>query len=237
MIGHCTLLIEINGRKIVTDPYFALSTRHPFYRRLAPPAKTQADLADADLILVSHTHWDHIDSEYFCLLPDTVPVIVPQEAESQLKRQGAKTTVGMNAWDRQHFGDITITAVPASHRTAFQTRGVPAIGFVIQGQVYFAGDTFYHPFMAQIGQQFQLDVALIPVTTYLIPMTMDCKGAVRAVQALRPSVVIPIHLGIRPRLPLIFGGKHSPERLLRHLSEAGAQVQVVILEEGGSYDY
>ena len=104
----------------------------------------------------------------------------------------------MSLQEEKRFGAITITAVQALHIAA-------TIGYVIQSEgksVYFAGDTYYRPFMKNIGQRFQLDLALMPVTTFRVPMTMGEKSAVHAVRDLKPAIVIPIHLGIRPRSEL-----------------------------------
>ena len=70
IIGHNTVLIETNGLRILTDPYFG-STGNAVYMRLQPPVKTREDLLDIDLALVSHNHWDHIDSQFFHMLPAT----------------------------------------------------------------------------------------------------------------------------------------------------------------------
>ena len=80
--------------------------------------------------------------------------------------------------------------------------GLPG-GFVIEAegkQIYFAGDTYFGGFMKEIAARFRLDLALMPVTTFRIPMTMGEKGAARAVEVLGPRTVIPIHLGIQPAL-------------------------------------
>ena len=109
-------------------------------------------------------------------------------------------------------------------------------GFIITSegkQVYFAGDTFYAPFMAEVGRRFKLDVALIPVTTFRIPMTMGEKQAVRAVQELKPRLVIPIHLGVQPRSPLL-RTNHTPEGFIRRLREAGLETDVALLQIGES---
>jgi L-ascorbate metabolism protein UlaG (beta-lactamase superfamily) len=137
----------------------------------------------------------------------------------------------MRAWETRRFGSVEVTAVPALHMAV-------TLGFVIRGgseRVYFAGDTFYRPFMAEIGKRFQLDLALIPVTTFRIPMTMGEKGAVRAVQDLKPSTVIPIHLGLQPRSPLMRTG-HSPEGFRSRLREAGLATTVVILRDGEGWE-
>ena len=143
---------------------------------------------------------------------------------------GGRNVTGIKKWDSISLGEITITAVPALHLTA-------TVGYVLQSenkQVYFAGDTFYRPFMQDIGGRFQLDVALMPVTTYRIPMTMGEKQAVQAVQALKPAVVIPIHLGLKPRSPLLRTAQ-TPEHFAQRLEETGTTSKVVILREGESY--
>lgn len=230
MIGHCTVLIETAGKTIITDPYFN-SDDSLVYERITPPAKTREQLRDVDLVLLSHNHWDHKDDQYLHILSNGTPVVTPKQVKQIIKSQGAKKVVGIRSWETRHFGQIAVTAVPALHM-------VSAIGFIIQSegkQVYFAGDTYYHAFMQRIGRRFQLDVALMPVTTYRIPMTMDCKSAVRAVQAIEPKVVIPIHLGIRPRFPLLRTGQ-TPEDFIQQLGKVGLDTKVVILKEGQSWE-
>jgi L-ascorbate metabolism protein UlaG (beta-lactamase superfamily) len=145
--------------------------------------------------------------------------------------KGAKNVVGLGKWELKQFGDVRVTAVPAAHIAV--TRG-----FVVEVEdkrIYFAGDTYYRAFMKEIGKKFALDVALLPVTTYRIPMTMGEKSAVRAVDALSPKTVIPIHLGITPRNPLLRSGE-SPEGFMKRLRDAGSKTEVRILREGESWE-
>jgi L-ascorbate metabolism protein UlaG (beta-lactamase superfamily) len=88
--------------------------------------------------------------------------------------------------------------------------------------------------MAEIGKRWRLDAALIPVTTFRIPMTMDEKGAVRAVQALNPDAVLPIHSAVTPRSPLL-RTNHTPQGFERRLRQAGVETEVVVLREGESW--
>ena len=229
MVGHSTVLIESEGKRIVTDPYFG-TWGHVAYKRLAPPARTRDEMRDVDLVLISHNHWDHTDNKYLGLLSDETPVIAPSWMTWALKLRGAKNVVGGKAWESQRFGEIVVTTVPALHVTV-------SVGFVIQAggkQAYFAGDTYYRPFMDEIGRRFRLDVALIPVTTYRIPMTMGEKSAVRAVQVLKPATVIPIHMGVTPRSPLL-RTDHTPEGFVRRIQEAGLKAKVVVLREGETW--
>lgn len=229
MIGHSTVLLESERGRILTDPYFG-TWGNPAYRRLAPPARSREDLRNVDLVLVSHNHWDHTDGRYFRSLPPATTVVAPRRAAWLTRLRGARRLVGMKPWEERTLGAFEIAAVPARHMAA-------TTGFVVRDgetRIYFAGDTYHGPFMERIGRQFDIDVALIPVTTYRIPMTMGEKGAVRAVRDLRPSVVIPIHLGLRPRSPLLRTG-HTPEGFARRLAGDGLRSEVVVLREGESW--
>jgi L-ascorbate metabolism protein UlaG (beta-lactamase superfamily) len=229
MIGHSTVLMESNGSKILTDPYFGV-WGNPAYKRLSPPAKRREELRDVDLVLISHNHWDHIDGRFLRSLVPATTVVAPRRSAWLTKLRGAKSLARMRAWEDRSFGPFRISSVPASHIAA-------TIGYVVRDgdkQVYFAGDTYYGHFMKQIGQRFEIDVALIPVTTFRVPMTMGEKGAVRAVRDLEPSVVIPIHLGLRPRSPLL-RTSHTPEGFARRAADAGLRSEVHVLREGQSW--
>jgi L-ascorbate metabolism protein UlaG (beta-lactamase superfamily) len=230
MIGHSTVLIEAAGKRILTDPYFG-SWGNPAYARNAPPFMTREELRGVDLILVSHNHWDHTDHRFFRSQAASVPVLAPRAVAWLTRLKGAKNVVGLGKWELKQFGDVRVTAVPAAHIAV--TRG-----FVVEVEdkrIYFAGDTYYRAFMKEIGKKFALDVALLPVTTYRIPMTMGEKSAVRAVDALSPKTVIPIHLGITPRNPLLRSGE-SPEGFMKRLRDAGSKTEVRILREGESWE-
>ena len=229
MIGHSTTWIEADGAKILTDPYFGIRG-NPAYKRIAPPARSREACSDVDLVLISHNHWDHVDRQFLRMLPESVPVITPKRAKWMTQLSGAKHPVGLSLWEEKRFGQVTITAVPALHLAL-------AGGFVIQvaGKcVYFAGDTYYGAFMTKITRHCTVDVALMPVTTFRIPMTMGEKAAVRAVIALAPKVVIPIHLGVQPRSPLL-RTHHTPEGFARYVKGAKLAAEVVLLKEGESW--
>lgn len=230
LLGHCTFLIECAGQKVLSDPYFGL-WGNPLFFRVRPPAMHREDAPKPDLVLLSHNHWDHIDGPYFRLLGKDMPVLTPYHGQTFTRLMGAKITIGLKAWQTMRFGELTVTTVPAVHLTA-------TLGFVIEGEgkaIYFAGDTFYHDFMHKIGRRFALDAALMPVTTFRIPMTMGEQGALRAVQALRPKRVIPMHLDVQPRLPLL-RSNHSVAGFKQRVLAAGLDTQVVELTNGHSLE-
>jgi L-ascorbate metabolism protein UlaG (beta-lactamase superfamily) len=230
IVGHSTVLIECGDTRLLSDPYFG-TAGHLAYARVAPPAVARDDVGPLDGVLVSHGHWDHTDRRFFRALDHLVPVIVPSGASPLMLLKGARNIVPLPRWQSLKLGGMVVTAVPAAHI-------VRTNGYVVQNEsicVYFAGDTFYRPFMAEIGRRFPIDVALLPVATYRIPMTMGEKGAVRATRDLKASTVIPIHLGVRPRSPLLRTGQTS-EGFERRLRDAGIEVEVVHLADGRSWE-
>lgn len=229
MIGHSTVLIEADGKKILTDPYFGL-WGNPAYSRVAPPSRKYQDIKDVDLVLVSHNHFDHTDRGFFRALANAVPVVTPRATSWVTWLKGARNVVGLGKWEERQFGPIRVTAVPARHVT------VPR-GFVLGAEgksIYFAGDTYYGDFLKEIGRKFTLDLALMPVTTFRIPMTMGETSALWAVRDLSPKVVIPIHLGIQPRSPLMRTSQ-TPDDFRKRCQEAGLNAEVRVLREGETW--
>lgn len=230
MIGHSTILLEGADTRLITDPYFG-TFGHVAYARLQPPAFKREDLRDVDAVLVSHSHWDHTDRRFLSSLDASIPVLAPEWTSALLKLKGARRVDPIAPWQSRTIGAAKITAVPATHiaRTA---------GYVIELDgvcAYFAGDTYHRPFMAEIGRGFDIDVAMMPVTTFRIPPTMGERGAVAAVRDLRPATVIPIHLGIQPR-SFLLRGSQSVQGFERRLRAAGLGTEVVHLREGEHWD-
>ncbi len=230
VIGHSTVLIEAGDVRLITDPYFG-GWGNPAYARVSQPAMRREEVPPVAAALLSHNHWDHTDRCFLRGLPATVPTPCPNRTVWLTRMQGARMPVGMVPWRDIEVGPFRVTAVPAAHLA-------PTIGFVVQhGEcaVYFAGDTFCRGFMREIGQRWRLDAALMPVTTYRLPMTMNEREAVDAARLLAPKAVIPIHLGIQPRSPLLRTGQ-SPQGFAARVKEAGLDTEVVVLRDGECWE-
>jgi L-ascorbate metabolism protein UlaG (beta-lactamase superfamily) len=193
-VGHATVLVELDGVRLLTDP--VLRTRVAHLRRHGLPPETPADI---DAVLLSHLHHDHLDLPSLRRLPGRPRVIAPIGAGPLLRRAGFAADE-VRAGDSAEVGAVRIRAVPAVHSPRRWPVGGPTgvpLGFVIGNSlsVYFAGDTDLFPEMASLAP---LDLALVPVAGWgpqLGPGHLDPSRAARAVALLQPRVVIPIHWG------------------------------------------
>ncbi len=214
-------IIEMNGLTIITDPVFRL-----LGLPATPREYTIEQLPKPDLILVSHRHVDHWDRWTMRRLPKDIPLIVrPQRIADDARRWGYTQVQELDSWSKTQVGEVTITAVPAKHQGT-------EVGFVLQGEktVYFAGDTSFHDdIFTAIGQQFELDVVLLPIGGlhfFGFSAHIDPPQAVEALKLLHPQVVIGMHWGCSPSLPPITGMPGTPQELARLLAEDRVDVAV-----------
>jgi L-ascorbate metabolism protein UlaG (beta-lactamase superfamily) len=234
-IGHATVLIELGGARLLTDPL--LRGRLGHLRRHGPPPAAAA-LERLDAILISHLHLDHLDLPSLRRLPRTTRLLVPRGAGGFLRRHGFPHAEELAAGDRVEVAGLDVTAVPAVHDRRRWPRGAAAdtIGFVAGRRVYFAGDTDLFDAMAELAG---IDVALLPVWGWgpsLGEGHLDPEGAARAAALVAPRMAIPIHWGtFYPRLL----ARYKPHRLTAPPHEFAAAVarlapavEVRVLEPG-----
>lgn len=152
------------------------------------PFKLPASSPRADLILISHEHYDHCSPDDIKRIsgPQTVVVANPSAAT---KIKGAKT---IRVGDKLTIGEVTIEAVPAYNTNKrFHPKEAGHVGYIVTlggERVYFAGDTDHIPEM----KTFKCDVALLPVSgTYV----MTAAEAVAAFNDIQPQVAVPMHYG------------------------------------------
>jgi len=143
----------------------------------------------ADIILITHSHYDHLSLEDISKVQteDTV-IVVPSDGASKLKGNIKTVRPG----DSLAVKGIDIEVVPAYNiKKDYHPKGNRWVGFVINikgTRIYHSGDTDFIPEMKKI----KADIALLPIGgTY----TMDVAEAVEAVKAINPEVAIPMHYG------------------------------------------
>jgi L-ascorbate metabolism protein UlaG (beta-lactamase superfamily) len=194
-LGHSTVVIDLKGTRVITDP--VLRGRIWHLRRDAVVAPTA--IGHLDAILVSHTHYDHLDLGSLVRLDRNLPVVVPRGVGALMRRRGFVRAVELDVGEELAVGAIRIRATHAEHESS---RGplspsVPSLGYVVEGgsRIYFAGDTELFPEMRHIWPG---DVALLPVAGWgprLGAGPLDPAGAAEALRLLHPTVALPIHWG------------------------------------------
>jgi L-ascorbate metabolism protein UlaG (beta-lactamase superfamily) len=235
-LGHSTVVIEIDGTRLVTDP--ALRRRIWHLRRSEPVSAGQ--LGELDGILVSHTHFDHLDLASLEKLDRSLPVVVPRGAAGLVRGRGFGRIHEAAAGEELDLGAVRVSAIHAEHassRRPFSPRS-SALGYVVGGSaaVYFAGDTDLFDGMADLGP---LDLALLPVWGWgarLPAGHLDPLRAAEALLLLRPRAAVPIHWGTF-RVPFAPRAGSAPAR---EFADAAArlapEVSVQILRIGQSLD-
>lgn len=168
---------------------------------------TTAELPDVDAVLVTHNHYDHLDSTVIHELADEVPVIVPEGMGGWMRRRGRLRVIELRWWQEIEVGVLRITLVPACHwsrRGVFDTNRALWGGYVVEGggcSVYHAGDSALFDGFADIGRRFPtLDAAMLPIGGYQPAWFMEHyhlnpEQAGHAFVELGAERLVPMHWG------------------------------------------
>ncbi|MBS1894873.1 MAG: MBL fold metallo-hydrolase [Actinobacteria bacterium] len=240
-VGHATVLIELDGVRILTDP--VLRTRiGPLRREALIPAGGTAD--GPDLVLVSHLHRDHADLPSLRRLGRTTRLVCPEGTGRFFAKHGFTAVEELVPGRSVEVDGVVVTAVEAVHDGGrMPPRHGPAVGYLIAGprRIYFAGDTDLFDAMSGLGES---DVALLPIWGWgpsLGSGHMDPRRAARAAAMIRPRIAVPIHWGtLYPRFlkhlrpdPLFL----PPQEFARATSELAPEVAVRLLAPGMSTSF
>ncbi|HEX6964327.1 MAG TPA: MBL fold metallo-hydrolase [Gemmatimonadaceae bacterium] len=220
-VGHSTFLVQLGALNVLTDPVWSeRASPIPFLgprRRVAPGVAFDA-LPPIDLVLISHSHYDHLDDRTVRRLIAAHPEahwLAPLGVAEFLTRRGAAQVTERDWWEETRVGDARIACVPAQH---FSGRGLGDrnetlwCGWMVDAHDWtmcFAGDTGLHPEFRAVGERYgRADVALLPIGAYdprwfMRPVHMDPEEAVQAFIELNGStgrvepgrVMVPTHWG------------------------------------------
>jgi L-ascorbate metabolism protein UlaG (beta-lactamase superfamily) len=213
-INHSTLLIQIGGINILTDPIWSYRCS-PFKwlgpRRVALPGIKFEDLPPIDIVLISHNHYDHMDLPTIKLLNKMhhPQFVVSLGNQKYLQKHFIQNVIEMDWWQEMtlSLGNTKLVFVPAQHssgRGLFDQNKTLWGGFVLEIQtrrIYFAGDTSYGFHFKHIREKYgAIDLALLPIGTYkpswfMSPVHMSPHEAVKAHLDLEADQSIGMHFG------------------------------------------
>ena len=199
-IGHSTVLLEVGGRRFLTDPF--LRDRLGPLRRRGPSVDIDA-IGNVDAVLLSHAHPDHFDRWSIRRLEGDPLMIVPMGLGKTVERMGFAAHE-LAEGERTDVGGIGITAVPAHHGRWPRHRSAITLGYLVQASppstpspsVYFAGDTSAFAGLQSLAGR--VDVALLPIGSWgphSAPWHLGPRGAARLADTIGARVVVPIHWG------------------------------------------
>lgn len=206
-LGHSSLYMQADDKKIAVDPVLAAASPVPFVNRPFPGTNPYQpdDLPDLDYLLITHDHWDHLDYKTVRNLRNRVQkVICPLGVGAHLEYWGFDVSriIELDWNDTVELENIRITALPARH---FSGRGLTSnqslwTGYMLQnslGNIYLSGDTGYDTHFQKIKEQFgTIDFAIMENGQYneewkyihVIP-----EDLVKAIEELQPKRLMTVH--------------------------------------------
>lgn len=213
-LGHACLLLRTGGKYTLIDP--ALSERASplsFFgpRRKTPAALTVGDLPALDCVLISHSHYDHLDRPTIKKILRRFPqvqFVVPLGLEPWFKKLGARHVTQLDWWESTDTASLTVHAVPARHWSMRSLRDRNRslwCGWVVKTHelsFWFTGDSGYSDSLLEIPRRLgPFNLAALPVGAYapkwfMRGQHMDPDQAVLLHQALGQPMSIPVHWGV-----------------------------------------
>src|SRR4051812_29443558 len=195
--GHASATVEIGGVRVALDPLLSDRLFHLRRRTQTPGLRA----TEADVVLVSHLHADHLHVPSLRRFGPKVPILVPRGAERLLGRLRAGQVRPVEPGDTVEVGAARITVLPATHdgrRGPHSRASGPALGFRVDAggrSFWFPGDTELRDDMAAVGR---VDLALVPIGGWgpsLDDGHMDPVHGADAVARVGADVAVPVHWG------------------------------------------
>jgi L-ascorbate metabolism protein UlaG (beta-lactamase superfamily) len=187
--GHAGFSIK-NGIEIIIDPFINGN----------PLAREKLEDLKADLILVTHGHFDHAGDAAKLAKITGSPILCSFELSEILKKEDVET-IDINPGGTVEFKGINVTAVPAIHSSSYKGLYAGAsMGYIIENKeikIYHAGDTTLFRDMELINSMYHPDLAMVPIGGHY---TMDVDGSIEALKMLHPKIAIPMHYNTFPAI-------------------------------------
>lgn len=214
-VGTATVILELGGLRILTDPNFLHQGDHAPLgyglrsERLTQPALELDEVLPVDLVVLSHHHGDHFDEVAAEGLPGATPIISTPHACRKLARQGFTSTWPLARWETQavHFpgGTLEVTAMPAKHAPRpLDALLPPVMGSVLdlrtaagRHRTYISGDTLLHHDLDEIPRRYpDIDLGVFHgggTRVAGVTLTMSGPQVVEAIERIDPDHAVPVH--------------------------------------------
>jgi len=173
-IGHATLLIEIGGKRLITDPNFDM-TLGKFLPRVSAPGIALDALPKLDAILLTHAHADHLSFDSIDALPADIPLFATPAIAKWLSKQGYRHAVAVAPGQTAEVDGVKIRAGSATHKgnrygvDRWRSAANMYLVETIKTSCFFAGDTALTPDTTHLVEDHlaangrSLDLALLPI--------------------------------------------------------------------------
>ena len=219
--GHSCFSVEIGGKSLLFDPFV---TPNPL------ASHVKVDQIEADYILISHGHFDHINDAIEIAKRTNATVVSNFEIVAWLGKQGIENAHPMNLGGARTFDFGRVKYVNAVHSSQLPdgSYGGGPGGFVVetaQGTFYYSGDTALTYDLQLIAEEFKLRFAVLPIGDNL---TMGAKDAAKAAGLVKCTQVVGVHYDTWPLI------KIDQAEAASAFAKAG--VKLHLLPIGGSLD-
>ncbi len=210
-LGHAAFIIRTGGKTVLTDPFLGQVAGPAGLgpRRHADAPMTAAELPPVDVLLISHNHYDHLDTETLEAIEgkDRIQAVVPLGVGAILRELGYRNVHELDWWQERRFDGLLVRMLPAIH---FSGRGLfdknkslwGSFGlYADDARIWFSGDTGYGPVFRQIGaKEGPFDLALVAIGAFDPPVVMkpvhvSPEEAVTLLQDMRVAKGIGMHWG------------------------------------------
>ena len=242
-LGQSSLALKVADTVVYVDPYLAAAPR-----RLTPPACAPEEVTNADLVLLTHDHGDHID-------PATLPGLATASPGARFvaPRPVAARVAGLVgdparvlpavAGEPLHVGAVEVVPAPAKHEEFDEdpVLGYPYLGYVLRAgglTIYNAGDTIPYAGLVERLALHRIDLAFLPINGRDFFRTragtignMDYREAAELAAALGVDTVVPVHYG------MFAGNTVPPGHFISYLAEHHPHLQAHVLGRYGLYIY
>lgn len=248
-LGHSAFIIRIGGRVILTDPFLSERAGPLGFgpKRYVQAPMRGEDLPKADVLLVSHNHYDHLDAPTIKAYPykEQTQVIVPLGLGPFFTKRGYAKVLEQDWWDTWRSDALEITTLPAIHnsgrglgdrrKTLWASFGISTS----QGKIWFSGDTANGKIFDDVGRRTgPFDLALVAIGAYeprsiMKSVHVTPEEAIKVVRKIGARSAIGMHWGaiaLTPENPF-----EAPARFKQAAQDEGFGAdKAVILRVGES---